>query len=54
MYNEIKQNRKDVSILGKFVIKQAKTGYKFNLHAANGEIIAVSQIYSRKHVPERY
>ena len=34
--------------MGKYVIKQAKSGYKFNLHAANGEIIAVSQLYSAK------
>ena len=32
--------------MGKFVIKQAKTGYMFNLKAGNGEIIATSEIYS--------
>ena len=32
--------------MGKFVIKQAKTGYMFNLKAGNGEVIATSQIYS--------
>ena len=31
--------------MGKFVIKEAKTGVKFNLKAGNGEIIATSQIY---------
>jgi uncharacterized protein YegP (UPF0339 family) len=31
--------------MGKYVIKQAKTGYKFDLVATNGEVIASSQIY---------
>lgn len=32
--------------MGKFVIKQAKTGPMFNLKASNGEVIATSEIYS--------
>ena len=32
--------------MGKFVIKQAKTGFVFNLKAGNGEVIATSEIYS--------
>ena len=32
--------------MGKFVIKEAKTGYMFNLKAGNGEIIATSEVYS--------
>ena len=32
--------------MGKFEVKQVKTGYKFNLKAGNGEIIAVSEVYS--------
>lgn len=32
--------------MGKFVIKQAKTGPMFNLKARNGEIIGTSEIYS--------
>ncbi len=32
--------------MGKFVVKEAKTGFKFDLVAGNGEIIASSQIYS--------
>lgn len=32
--------------MGKFVIKEAKTGFKFDLKAGNGEIIATSQVYS--------
>ena len=32
--------------MGKFVIKKAKTGIKFNLKASNGEIIATSEIYN--------
>ena len=31
--------------MGKFVIKEAKTGFKFDLKASNGEVIASSQIY---------
>ena len=32
--------------MGKFVIKEAKTGFMFNLKAGNGEVIATSEIYS--------
>lgn len=32
--------------MGKFVIKQVKTGVKFNLKAGNGEIIATSEVYT--------
>ena len=32
--------------MGKFVIKQAKNGFMFNLKAGNGEIIAMSEIYT--------
>ena len=32
--------------MGKFEVKQVKSGYKFNLKAGNGEVIAVSEIYS--------
>jgi len=32
--------------MGKFVVKEVKTGVKFNLKANNGEIIATSEIYS--------
>lgn len=31
--------------MGKFVIKQTNTGFTFNFKAANGEIIAVSEVY---------
>ncbi len=31
--------------MGKFVIKETKSGIKFDLKAANGQIIASSQIY---------
>ena len=31
--------------MGKFVISKAKTGYKFNLKAGNGQVIATSEIY---------
>ncbi len=32
--------------MGKFVIKQAKTGLVFNLKAGNGEVIATSEVYT--------
>ena len=31
--------------MGKFVIKEAKSGFKFDLKASNGEVIASSQVY---------
>ena len=31
--------------MGKFVVSKAKTGYKFNLKASNGQVIATSEIY---------
>ena len=36
--------------MGKFVVKQAKSGYRFNLVAGNGEIIATSQTLSLIHI----
>ena len=32
--------------MGKFVLKQTKTGFTFNLKATNGQIIAVSETYT--------
>ncbi|MBQ5969847.1 MAG: YegP family protein [Clostridia bacterium] len=32
--------------MGKFVVKQTKTGTKFDLKAGNGEVIATSEVYS--------
>ena len=32
--------------MGKFVIKETKTGFVFNLKAGNGEVIATSEVYS--------
>ena len=32
--------------MGKFIVKQTKTGYKFDLKATNGEIIATSEVYT--------
>lgn len=34
--------------MGKFVLKQAKTGIMFNLKAGNGEVIATSEVYNSK------
>lgn len=32
--------------MGKFVISEGKAGFRFNLKAANGEIIATSEVYA--------
>ena len=32
--------------MGKFVISKTPTGCRFSLHAANGEIVATSEVYS--------
>ena len=32
--------------MGKFIIKETKTGIKFDLKAANGEVIATSEVYA--------
>lgn len=32
--------------MGKFVMKEVKTGFKFDLKAANGETIATSEVYT--------
>lgn len=32
--------------MGKFVVNETKTGYTFQLKAANGETIAVSEVYN--------
>ncbi len=34
--------------MGKFVVKETKTGIKFDLKAGNGEVIATSEVYSAK------
>ena len=34
--------------MGKYIVKEAKTGFMFNLAAANGQVIGSSEIYSGK------
>ena len=34
--------------MGKFVVKNVATGIKFDLKAANGEVIATSEVYTSK------
>ncbi len=34
--------------MGKFVVKEVKTGVKFNLVATNGQVIGTSEIYTTK------
>ena len=38
--------------MGKFVLKETETGFRFNLKAGNGEVIATSQIYKTKAAAE--
>ena len=32
--------------MGNFVVKETKAGFRFNLLATNGQVIAVSETYS--------
>ena len=34
--------------MGKFVVKETNTGFKFDLKAGNGEVIATSEVYTTK------
>ena len=34
--------------MGKFVIRETNTGWKFDLKATNGEVIATSEVYTTK------
>ncbi len=34
--------------MGKFIVKQVPTGYRFNLLAGNGQVIGVSEVYKQK------
>lgn len=34
--------------MGKFVIKETSTGFKFDLKATNGQVIATSEVYTTK------
>ncbi len=34
--------------MGKFVVKETATGFKFDLKASNGEVVATSEVYSTK------
>ena len=34
--------------MGKFVVKEVKTGTRFNLVAGNGEVIGVSEVYASR------
>ena len=34
--------------MGKYVVKKTKTGFKFDLKAGNGEVIANSEVYKTK------
>lgn len=39
--------------MGKYAIKEAKTGVMFNLKAGNGEIIGTSEVYTTKAACEK-
>ena len=34
--------------MGKFVVKETATGFKFDLKAGNGEVIATSEVYKKE------
>ncbi len=34
--------------MGKFVVREVNTGYKFDLKATNGQVIATSEVYKSK------
>ena len=34
--------------MGKFVVKEVKTGFKFDLKATNGQVVASSEVYKSK------
>lgn len=34
--------------MGKFVIRRTQAGFQFNLYAANGELIGISEVYSSR------
>ena len=34
--------------MGKFVVKETATGFKFDLKATNGQVIATSEVYTTK------
>lgn len=34
--------------MGKFVVKEVATGFKFDLKATNGQVIATSEVYTTK------
>lgn len=42
----VQQTKKEHTAMGKFGVKQVKTGVIFNLKAGNGEVIATSEIYA--------
>lgn len=46
MRTEIILNKERNSTMGKFEIKETKSGFKFNLKAGNGEVIATSETYT--------
>ena len=38
--------KQEASVMGKFVVRNTKTGIKFDLKAGNGEVIATSEVYA--------
>ena len=48
MYLHNTINLKGNTAVGKYLVKEAKSGFIFNLKAGNGEIIATSETYSSK------
>ena len=43
---QLRINYRRLTYMGKFVIRETKTGIKFDLKAGNGEVIATSEVYA--------
>ncbi len=41
-------NTERKKIMGKFIVKETATGFKFDLKATNGQVIATSEVYTTK------
>ena len=44
----MRNSTKGWKTMGKFVVKETATGFKFDLKAGNGETIATSEVYTTK------
>lgn len=45
-YTTINYSKQEVYEMGKYEVKQTKSGFRFNLKASNGQVIGTSETYS--------